>query len=509
MPQIPQYTPEVEASSRGLPEPHASPTGIGTAIAGFGKALGDVGDALYEYQEQNEVADVQTQMAQARATWTVELEKRANSPHANDPDFADTFSQDFSNSISKIGDNVSTRAGRLAFQQQTAELTSHFAQTAGMFQVAAAGVKAKQDYLTLLDANRNTVLTDPFQFDSVLRSTEAALSDPKGPYANMPADARDLLTRKTRADLALSAAEGAIRMNPRKALADIQGGKWGAYLDADRTNALMGAATSAVTAQEVDAARRERLAEKARNDASDATLNDFIKQAVKDPSSVTADSIASSNMKPETKIAMIGKVNEGFFDKPQPTNPQLFLSLFDRIHLPDGNPNKITDQDALNQFVGKGLSLPDLHTLRSEVSQKDTVAGQVEQKLFDGMLNTVKASLTKATPDKPWVDPAGQTNFQHFLSWVLPEYRRQRAAGKTPQELLDPNSKEYLGKPASQLVRQPAQIVSDLMRANPDLTGHTSPLSDRATRRAHDKNGAAVFEVGGKWVYGDGKPYQP
>lgn len=405
-------------------------------------------------------------------------------PRQNDSDFADRFSEDFSNDISKIGDNVSTRAGRLAFQQQAAELTSHFAETAGRFQAAAAGVKAKQDYLTLLDANRNTVLTDPFQFDSVLRSTEAALSDPKGPYANMPADARDLLTRQTRADLALSAAEGAIRMNPHKALADIQGGKWGAYLDADRTNALMGAATSAVTAQEVDAQRRERLAEKARNDTSDATLNDFIKQAVKDPSSVTADSIASSNMKPETKIAMIGKVNEGFFDKPQPTNPQLFLSLFDRIHLPDGNPNKITDQDALNQFVGKGLSVPDLHTLRNEVAQKDTVAGQVEQKLFDGMLNTVKTSLTKATPQMPWADPEGLARYQHWLSWALPEYRKQRAAGKTPQELLDPNSKEYLGRQAAPLKRSPAQEMHDVITANPELRPEqTSSLADRATRR--------------------------
>jgi len=82
MPQIPQYTQQVEASTRGLPEPHASPTGIGTAIAGFGKALGDVGDALYQEQERTEVADVQTRMAQTRAAWAVELEKRANSPQA-------------------------------------------------------------------------------------------------------------------------------------------------------------------------------------------------------------------------------------------------------------------------------------------------------------------------------------------------------------------------------------------------------------------------------------------
>lgn len=497
MPQIPQYTTQVQASSRGLPDPRASAAGVGNAISGFGATLGDIGDHLYKQQAQTEVTDVQTKLAQARADWTVKQAQMAQESDPGDPHFADKFLEDFQNDVGKLGDNISTREGQQAFKTGMAELTAHFTQSSGLYQAASMGVKAVTDYQTFLDANRNTVFLDPSQFGSVLAQTETALGDKTGVYANMPADDRIKLERQTKEQLALSTVEGLIRQSPQAAMADLKSGKYAAFLDADKTNSLMGQATTAITAQEVDAQRRQRLADKAQKDAEENTLDKIINDAVENPASLTASSIAASNLKPSTKLELIGKMNAGFFDKPAPTKGSVFTGLLQRIYLPDGDPNKLTDPSEINKHIGVDLSLTDARKLRSEIQGKGTPDGQAEAVQKRAFLSLVKSQLTKSDPLTGIRDPKGDELYYQFQSDFLSNYAKQRAAGKSSHDLLDPTSKDYLGRPIASMRRSPAQAMQDA------ISHSAQPEEQVVTVKTPDE--ARALKPGTKFKTPDGR----
>lgn len=152
------------------------------------------------------------------------------------------------------------------------------------------------------------------------------------------------------------------------------------------------------------------------------------------------------------------------------TDGNTYSTLWQLIHLPDGNPNKLTNPDDLNQFVGTGpghLTPEDVVQLRKEVLGADTPDGKIEAELKDQFFKTVQQTLTRANPLIGIADPKGQESVTKFMAWFLPEYEKQRQAGKSAVDLLNPDSKDYLGKNLSSLQRSPSQMMEDIGISNP------------------------------------------
>lgn len=152
------------------------------------------------------------------------------------------------------------------------------------------------------------------------------------------------------------------------------------------------------------------------------------------------------------------------------TDGNTYSTLWKLTHLPDGNPNKITNPDDINQFVGTGpghITPEDALQLRHEILDANTPSGKIEAELKDQFQKVVTQSLSRANPLIGIADPKGEEQVQRFMSWFLPEYQKQRAAGKTPNDLLNPDSKDYLGKGLDALKRTPTQMLMDLRVANP------------------------------------------
>lgn len=467
MPRIREYISQSSAQA-DVPGRRASVSDFATTAGNEGQGLISAGETIMKTVERQEISDVDAKLAKARAEWTVHLQERAASSEPGDMSFASKFNTDFTSYLSQLEEGVQTAAGKRAFRRGAAELGAHFTERAGLYQIQSAGAKAKQDYLSALDSNRNALLNDPTQFESISRMMDASLDDPDGPYARMPATTREELRRSTRKDLALSAVQGVIRFEPELGLKQIKEGRWDQYLDADKKFALEKSAEVAIRAKEVEAERIARANEKAKEKEREATGNAFVAKLITDPTSLTAEDIVNSPLEWREKLHFNNMRQTALKPEPIRTDPAVMLDAWDRIHLPDGDPRKITKEEEVEKLFGQ-ITISDVNALRSEIQGRRTDEGRIESDMKTGLLRTAKTMLSGTNQLTGLRDPKGDEQYQKFLVQFLPEYAKQRQAGKTPQQLLDPDSPDYLGKMADRFRRPPAQFMRDLLTENGSL----------------------------------------
>ena len=470
MPVIREYVSQESAVS-DIPSRRLSASDINVAPDNAGRGLIDAGRTLAKIDEEREISDVNVKLSKARSEWTLHLQERAAQADPGDMNFAQSFRTDFAEYLSQTKGTINTGAAQKAFDRGATELAAHFNERAGLHQIQAAGLKAKQDYLVALDSNRNTVLTDPTQFESVLRTSEAAINDKEGPYARLTGEQRAALSIQTRKEIGLSAAQGVIRMDPELGLKKLQNGDWDAYLDADKKFALEKNAEVTIRSKEIEAERVVRAREKAEEKAREATGNELIAKLIKDPTSLSATEIADSNLKWEDKARFNNMLQTAIKPETIKTDPDTMIKLWERIHLPDGAEGKITREEEVESLFGKGLTLSDVNALRSEIQGRRTDDGKIESDMKAGLLRVARTSLSGTNQLTGIRDPKGDEQYQKFLVMFLPEYSKQRQAGKTPQQLLDPESPDYLGKSITRFKRPAKDMMRDLITENGSIVG--------------------------------------
>lgn len=130
-------------------------------------------------------------------------------------------------------------------------------------------------------------------------------------------------------------------------------------------------------------------------------------------------------------------------------DPAVQQDLFDRIHLPDGDPHKITDINALNQYFGHGIGKWEtLNRLRDDILMRGTPEGAAESDLKKGMYDIARATLVKGSIMSGFSDPndaTGRADLQKFQVWFDNAYAAGRKKGLTSEQLLLPGNKDYLG----------------------------------------------------------------
>lgn len=144
------------------------------------------------------------------------------------------------------------------------------------------------------------------------------------------------------------------------------------------------------------------------------------------------------------------------------TDPATFERLYNNIHLPEDNPQKLRDENVLNGYFGKGLNLQSVKDLRAEIQGRRTEEGQVESELKKGVMDAAKTALTGSNELVGIRDPIGDEQLQKFRSFFLSEYPKLRKEGKSAKELTDPDSPSYLGKAIARYKRTPQQMMADM-----------------------------------------------
>ena len=130
-----------------------------------------------------------------------------------------------------------------------------------------------------------------------------------------------------------------------------------------------------------------------------------------------------------------------------------FLDTFNRIHLPDGDPNKITDPSQLYGSVGQpgGLTMSGLEKARQELAGRNTTDGEAETAMRGQFFKNARAQISGSDDGLGLKDPKGDDIMLRFMARAYPGHRCRQKGRQVAGAALQP------GKPG--LRRQVDRIV--------------------------------------------------
>ncbi len=236
---------------------------------------------------------------------------------------------------------------------------------------------------------------------------------------------------------------------------------------------LQAAVEKNVLAKAALESRADALQQKAIKEASDAEeLKVFF--AIHNNQPVTLNDIEQMpNMTREAKERMSEQLMKltGKEEAEEKSYGKGFYDLYRKIHLPEGDAERITDPSQLYSHVGPqgDLSVKGVDKLVSEIQARKTPEGVAETEMKAQFLKNARAQITGSDEGLHIKDPKGDELYLKFLAKVLPKYDAERKAGKGAPALFDPDSPDYLGNEIKSFRRPPEQWYADVVadQANP------------------------------------------
>ena len=237
MPQIKTYDQQV-----GRPQ-DVQQSNVSTSTAGLpSKALVDVGESItnlgervHKYNTRKDIYNASLSEAELRTEFETTIRERASSNTLNTKD----IEAEFAEKASEL--RAETNEGQDYLDLQMAQLQSQVIRSSAAAQAQMAGeidaiTRQKTDTL-----NANGLITNPANYDQVLASRFTAIDADVALGTTSFADG-EKFKLKAGAEYATATAKGFISSGPQgreKARKDLTGGKYDAYLDADRKASLI------------------------------------------------------------------------------------------------------------------------------------------------------------------------------------------------------------------------------------------------------------------------------
>ncbi len=502
MPQIKEYQQQVEPNA-SPPDKRVYPNAFESMPNNAGAGISDLGVALHDEQVRDDTSTVHVMMAQARADWTNHLAQAAQGaatdismssgqvtvgsqdwqgsppvPMVNVGNFSDKYIGDLSTYLTNAKQNVSTNEGSRLYDAMAANLHADLQEKAVGAQAHLTGLKAVADYNGALNNYRNTLLNDPIQFDSVLKEASTGL----GSWVEIPADKRIQLMEQTSEKLALSAVQGWIKIDPEEAAKQLQDGKWDNYLSGAVKYQLEHQAQLGINMQAAEQARQARAQAQVEAAARMETNNGFFDKFA--DGKLSLDEVRDSNLNPfgegskNTWREMIEKQNQLGLGNIK-SDKAYVMQAYQDIHRPEGDSEKITNEDEINRAFGTKLNEHDLLFLRKEIQDDRTPDGQ--------RLNEQKASFFKMAQKQLDMstlmcnDPVGAEQAYKFQMYVESLVDDAKAKHENPYDLFNPKSKNYAGQYIPQFQRSLQEQVQDISKSTNNIPGAqpTLPESDK------------------------------
>lgn len=465
MPQIKEYIQRAEVSGpvQGRRASSEEFGMMGRALQQAGGAIQQTGEVIYKRAEQSEISDASVKMSEAHAEFTNKLNTDLQKGTVN----AEEFTKQYDDYMAKVSEGFSTRGAKQYLQKSSASMRAHFLESSFAAQSELAGVKTRENYNNTLKNFSSGLMGDPSSYETVREVHNTYLQDLVA-NGGLPAAVAEKLRTAGETEIAKSAVRGWVDLNPNEAKAQLASGKWDTAFDGDVKKQLLGEAEMGIRSREIEYERQQREAEKIKVQQQQQTQNQFLEKMVS--GQLSAKEILKSNLDAfgsgsKQQFLNLMETNAKESERIK-TNPGTFVDLFNRVHLPDGDPNKITDENQLNQFLGKGLTLEDIKNLRGEMQGKGTMAGKEESIMKQRLMDTAKNRLTKSNPMLGIKDPHGDEQLARYQNLFMTKYAEGRKAGKSATDLLSPDSPEYLGKFIGDYAKSPQQIMNDLVKMN-------------------------------------------
>lgn len=490
-----QYTPfpTVNPSAQPLPQ-QSVPLDEEMAGAGIGQSLQRTGAVMRQAQEQEFALELrfaemeaETRALDAATAYTQQSNKIIN-------DFRQLNGQQAVDALPgvekslveldrEIGKGLRSPVAQRAYKQRASNILSSNLQVAGIHSGTEAGkandaaksaaIQAAQSRF----ANHFGLAPTKPDIDEIVSLT-SRLAFERG----LPKEAADVLIQKNVGD-ALAAVMGAKVFQGRSAEAraifeqavteKIPGTDLPMF-SGERMAELGMFVKRAEEAEALDKIQAEQRAHAAAEGERRKTQDDFLKKM--QAGNLSATEVLASNLDPfgsGSKEQFLQMLKVGASGGEMKTNNELYIQLFDRIHMPDGFPGKLTDENELNQYMGRGLNPVSINQLRAEIQGKRTQEGSVESELKKNFLTMARNQISGTNQLLGIADPRGDQKYFEFLQYFLGAYDKAVRAGGNPAELLDPSGVFF--KSVQQYIRTPQEYTRDLQMGGPTTPTPTAP----------------------------------
>lgn len=183
---------------------------------------------------------------------------------------------------------------------------------------------------------------------------------------------------------------------------------------------------------------------------------------------------------PETKAALDSMLTNDPVRYKQVTSPLLtansggkasgygseFYPMLRRVLAPNGDPTRIADPHVLTPYVQPGDHAPITNTGFSQISsvlgQRGTPQGEAFAQSFRNFLGVAHTEISGSDPRTGTIDHKGDEQFNKYLGDLMPKINAGLKAGKTPAQLFNPKSPDFVGDSVTNFTRPVNQRVADM-----------------------------------------------
>ena len=476
MPKIIDYS----TPQGGLRLPSATPDRISTGQEGrgleaIGQATSKIGlgivDAVHKRQIQQDLTKSHVESARVRDEVTTQIDESIRSGNVDLDDVSNNLTEKFN----EISQGIETNQGKDDLTRGQATLRSQLMRYAAQGKANVEGDKAVENINSFWSSQGSALLKDPSSFKDIVNANKEFVFSLQQ-SGQLPGNKTEELTRKGEEELAKNAIRGWIDLNPTFAKQRLESDEF-SMVGGNLRHQLSGEIDQAIRGESAENERRKRVQADALQKQQLAIQNDFLvkmsegKLGVKDILKSSLDPFGSGSK--DQFIRMLEAENEN--GGKLKTDPGVFLNLFTRVNLPDGDPNKLSVEGDLNEYLGRGLSYEDLNKLRDEVTGSKTEKGRIEGELRKQLFEVAKGHLSKANPLMGIKDPEGDERMLMFTTFAYDQIKEAQKEGKPISDLLNPKNQNYLGNFIGNYKRTPQEIIRSMSQELQRKKGPAAP----------------------------------
>lgn len=413
--------------------------GLGeTGLVEAGHKVTSVAKAELTELEENEARKALVQSTEVRAEYARKLDEAALSG-------ADLgkLKEEMATSLAKVGEQFQTRKGAEQLQLYAANSAIMYDQQANTINVQRARTDARIEAHKFVNGASALIQSNPLYLQEAERNADALAST----FTKVPSNVRAEIADGLRKDLNMAAAISSARINPEATLKALEEGKWDLSPEQrstaiDKSHAEIRAARAETAYVRAEEARvKQEKNDKARDQVFATVMNGtFSRRAVMDNPDLTPATREHLVMLAEARAkAAAGQERQ--------SDPATKRDLFMAATAPEGDPRRVYNADTIFKAVEAGkLNPTDANWLNGIVAQQRDENGRG----FGQRLNQRMLVLGRALNDSPEYknQPDLSIGIQNTLiSDVEKKASQMRKEGKSPDGLLDEDSKDYYFKP--------------------------------------------------------------
>ena len=410
----------------------------GEGLVAAGRQIQGAATSLMTEFEDQEARKALVGSTAIRAKYNKRLDEAALSGEDTDK-----IKEEMLNELAQIGGDFQTKRGAQNLDLYTAGAEITFDNEASRMKVEKAAADAKVEGSKFLNSAGSNVQRDPTR----LKQEEAAAEAFAESLSKLPAPKRKLIAEGLKQDLNMAAAIAYTRADPEGTKKKLLDGEFN--LSPDQREQAIHRADTEARAKRADEAYQRAEAQRQKVEEND-TARDAQFALIMSGKASQRTIMDDPRLMPATRehliMLMEARAKAGAAAE-RKSDPATKMELWKRINAPEGDPTKMYNANAIFEAVQGGrLNTTDADYLNGLVArQKDengrTFSGRLSERMRVLQSAMLADPVIKNTPNL--MDSISL----NLISQVEKATKDARANNKNPDDLLNPDSKDYFFKP--------------------------------------------------------------